>query len=142
MGKKKKSKQRYEEPESSSFTLGDLLRSKGIELPGAEHKEGPAENSKIEEKLKKPSEQNRNLQHQGGRVVLRLEKKGRRGKSVTLIQGLSMQDSQLKECVGVLRKTFGVGATIQGNEVVVQGDLRDRIAKWLPSIGAEDFILS
>jgi translation initiation factor 1 len=64
-------------------------------------------------------------------AVLRLEKKGRGGKAVTVIDQLPKQEIFLRELSAVLKKKCGVGGTYitSGKEGVVeiQGDKREMI---------------
>jgi translation initiation factor 1 len=70
------------------------------------------------------------------KVVLRMERKGRGGKAVTVVQGVPPR--QLDEAAGTLRRAFGTGARVEEEEIVVQGDLRERLRTWLHSAGVRD----
>ena len=59
------------------------------------------------------------------KVVLRLEKKGRRGKAVTLIEGLP--ENLVEVMARDLKRTLGCGVSCEGTALVVQGDQRDRL---------------
>ena len=63
------------------------------------------------------------------RVVakLRMEKKGRGGKMVTVIDGLPRNDAFLKELVQELKRTCGTGGTVVDGGIELHGDLRDRV---------------
>ena len=65
-----------------------------------------------------------------------MERKGRGGKTVTVIDGVSA--AQMKGVAKALRKHLGTAARVEGNDIVVQGDLRDRVASWLRAHGARD----
>ena len=69
----------------------------------------------------------------GGKVVVRREKKGRRGKTVTRVQGLGLEADRLAELQRELKKSLGCGATLEGEEIVLQGELTERAARWLSS---------
>jgi len=62
---------------------------------------------------------------QDGIVRIRLERKGRGGKSVTLVEGLPMKDDLLKELATELKKHCGVGGSIKNGTIELQGDVRD-----------------
>jgi len=64
-----------------------------------------------------------------GRIVakLRMEKKGRGGKTVTVVDGLPRNASFLKELCQELKRACGTGGTIGDGVVELQGDLRDRV---------------
>jgi translation initiation factor 1 len=63
---------------------------------------------------------------------LRIERKGRKGKTVTVLGGLgALFSSERKALAKNIGKALGCGSTVEGDEVVVQGDQRDRLAAWL-----------
>jgi translation initiation factor 1 len=63
------------------------------------------------------------------RVVakLRMEKKGRGGKTVTVVDGLPRNDAFLKDLCQELKRACGTGGTVVDGTVELQGDLRDRV---------------
>ena len=71
------------------------------------------------------------------RVVakLRVEKKGRGGKTVTVIFGLPENQPFLKELAQQLKRACGVGGTVVEGGVELQGDLRDRVRDVLTRHG-------
>jgi translation initiation factor 1 len=58
---------------------------------------------------------------------LRMEKKGRGGKMVTVIDGLPRNDAFLKELAQELKRTCGTGGTVVDGGIELHGDLRDRV---------------
>ena len=64
-----------------------------------------------------------------GRLVVRREKKGRGGKTVTRISGLG--DVDLPALARDLKRTLGCGATVEEGDVLVQGAQVERAAAWL-----------
>jgi translation initiation factor 1 len=71
------------------------------------------------------------------RVVakLRMEKKGRGGKTVTVVYDLPANAAFLKELAGELKRACGVGGAVADNTVELQGDLRDRVRELLVKKG-------
>jgi len=69
-----------------------------------------------------------------GKVVVRREKKGRGGKTVTRVSGVAA--AQREALMGRMKKALGCGATVEGDDVVLLGSLVDRAADWLASEGA------
>jgi translation initiation factor 1 len=71
------------------------------------------------------------------RVVakLRLEKKGRGGKSVTVVHGLPRNTAFLQQLTQDLKRTCGTGGTTIEDGVELQGDLRDRVREVLQKRG-------
>ena len=72
-----------------------------------------------------------------GRVTakLRLEKKGRGGKTVTVVYDLPQNDAFLKELATELKRACGTGGAVAENTVELQGDLRDRVRECLEKKG-------
>lgn len=72
-----------------------------------------------------------------GRVVakLRLEKKGRGGKSVTVVDGLPRNAAFLTALGGELKRACGTGGTVLESGIELQGDLRARVREVLEKKG-------
>ena len=66
---------------------------------------------------------------------LRLEKKGRGGKAVTVLYDLPNNETFLKSLAGELKRACGVGGTAAERAVEIQGDVRDRLRPLLLAKG-------
>jgi translation initiation factor 1 len=62
---------------------------------------------------------------EGGRVKVRREVAGRRGKPVTTVSNVPVDDAALKELAGRLKRRCGVGGSAKGGVIELQGDHRD-----------------
>src|SRR3954452_2854606 len=71
----------------------------------------------------------------GGRVKVRREVGGRRGKTVTTVAGVPLDDAGLKELAGRLKKRCGVGGSVKDGVIELQGDHRDVVLEVLRSLG-------
>lgn len=71
----------------------------------------------------------------GGRVKVRREVAGRRGKAVTTISGVPLDDAGLRELAGRLKKRCGVGGSAKGGVIELQGDHRDTVMEVLRAEG-------
>ncbi len=60
-----------------------------------------------------------------------LERKGRGGKTVSVIKGLSLSHEGLTELCKYLKSKCGVGGSVKNCEIVIQGDQRNRLIKEL-----------
>ncbi len=70
-------------------------------------------------------------------VKIRLETGGRKGKTVTVLDGLPKQELFLKDMLSTLKKACGAGGTFLMDKadgiIEIQGDHRERVAKLLDS---------
>lgn len=66
---------------------------------------------------------------------LRMEKKGRGGKTVTVVYGLPQNAAFLKALCGELKRACGTGGSVIDAGVEVQGELRDRVRDVLVKKG-------
>ncbi len=66
---------------------------------------------------------------------LRLEKKGRGGKAVTVVYDLPKNDAFLKDLGQKLKRICGTGGSVADGAVELQGDLRDRVRDVLQRKG-------
>jgi translation initiation factor 1 len=76
-----------------------------------------------------------------GKLVVRREKKGRGGKTATVIEGLRGSASQLQELARQLRKELGCGTHVDADRVVLQGAQAERVRTWLQQRGAPSVVL-
>lgn len=66
---------------------------------------------------------------------LRIEKKGRGGKTVTVVFDLPNNATFLKDLAQELKRACGTGGTVAENTVELQGDLRERVREVLTKKG-------
>lgn len=75
-----------------------------------------------------------------GKLVLQREKKGRAGKTVTRISGITTD--RLDEVSKSIKKALGCGATREGSDLVLLGSLVERAERWLGEQGASHIVVS
>ena len=66
---------------------------------------------------------------------LRIEKKGRGGKTVSVVDGLPNNAAFLKELCAELKRACGTGGVVLDGAIELQGDLRDRLREFLAKRG-------
>lgn len=71
-----------------------------------------------------------------GTVRVHRETKGRKGKGVTLITGLGLDEDRLKQLAKKLKAKCGSGGTVKNGIIEIQGDRRDILVEEL---GREGF---
>jgi translation initiation factor 1 (eIF-1/SUI1) len=76
-----------------------------------------------------------------GRIVLRREKKGRGGKTATVIEGLALPEPALEDIAQRLRRQLGCAAHVEGATLVLSGAQIDRIRAWLTAQGATRIVI-
>ena len=71
------------------------------------------------------------LPPQQQKLYVRLDRKNRKGKSVTLIEGFVGTEEDLKSLARELKTKCGVGGSARDGEILIQGDFRERIRNLL-----------
>jgi translation initiation factor 1 len=87
----------------------------------------PATDCKCSRALAEP------LPSRPGKIVakLRVEKKGRGGKTVTVLAGLPRNATFLRDLCSELKRVCGTGGAVSDDTIELQGDLRDRVREHL-----------
>ena len=63
------------------------------------------------------------------------EKKGRGGKTVTVIRDLRLSDANLKKLSKSLKKKCGAGGAVKDRTIEIQGDHREKVVAELVKLG-------
>lgn len=63
-----------------------------------------------------------------------IERKGRKGKTATIISGFDCDDSELRQLLTKLQKHLGTGGSARGGEILLQGDCRQKVVDFLRSL--------
>ncbi len=71
----------------------------------------------------------------GGRVKVRRETAGRRGKAVTTVSDVPLDDEALRALAGRLKKRCGVGGSAKDGVIELQGDHREVVVEFLRADG-------
>ena len=69
-----------------------------------------------------------------GIARLQRQTKGRNGKPVIVISGLALPPDELKQLAKRLKAKCAVGGTVEGGNIVIQGDKRDIIKAELEAL--------
>jgi len=71
------------------------------------------------------------------RAVVRMERAGRGGKIVTVVEKLALPQRELATWLGELKRALGCGGVIEDGALVLQGDTRERVGAWLEKRGVK-----
>jgi translation initiation factor 1 len=75
------------------------------------------------------------------RAVVRMERKGRGGKEVTVVEQLGLRTAELDGWLKALKGALGCGGVLEGDTLVLQGDQRKRLPAILEARGVRKIIL-
>jgi translation initiation factor 1 len=123
-----------EGPPQALSSLGDLLRQRGVAVAGAPPAAAP------EPAASAPVADGDPDLRAAGRLVVRRERKGHGGKTVTVIDGLDLPEAAGAALARAMRRALGCGSWVDDGRVVLQGDRADAAAAWLTRRGARQII--
>jgi len=81
-----------------------------------------------------PSEED-TLEPSAQRLTVRIDRRQRAGKQVTLVHGFVGRQEDLSSLAKTLKTRCGVGGSAKDGEITIQGDLRDKVVALLQSMG-------
>ena len=130
-GKKREDRSSVGAPSGGLSSMGAAFALAGFTAPSeaaAEHEPSPHQ--------QQPSTESGALDwHALRKVSVQIERKGRGGKTVTVVRGLAPFGERLQEAAKLLQKRLGCGGVVQEDEVVLQGDQRARATQALEALG-------
>lgn len=88
-----------------------------------DHASSPEENEKIENGIWIPDD------------VVECHYEKRKGKPLTIIKGYTGHDEDFKQLAKEIKQLLGVGGSVKNEEIIIQGDYRDRIMEYLTDLG-------
>ena len=74
------------------------------------------------------------------KINISKQKKGKKGKTITLIKGLGFKNEKdFKELLKKMKVFCGTGGTLIGEDIQLQGDMVDKSFKFLRNKGFQNF---
>ncbi len=64
-------------------------------------------------------------------LYVSIDRKGRAGKEVTLIEGFIGSNNQLKDLSKLLKRSFGVGGGFKNGDIFLQGNFKEKVFDFL-----------
>lgn len=71
------------------------------------------------------------------RIILRKERKGHGGKTVTMVEIRTSKILDLKEIAKGIKNKLGCGGRVEKNLIVLQGDIADRVTGYFRELGVK-----
>lgn len=69
------------------------------------------------------------------KLYVRIDKKQRKGKKVTLVEGFIGNETDLKTLGSILKSKCGVGGSVKDGVILIQGDFKSKVFELLKSMG-------
>ncbi len=69
------------------------------------------------------------------KLLVRKERKGRGGKVVSIIEGFQGSEEHLNDLAKELKQHCGTGGSVKDGVVIIQGDIADKIVRFLTNRG-------
>jgi translation initiation factor 1 len=95
----------------------------------------PEENKRVRKKGQKKKPSPKPKAPAGGGVRVMRSRKGRGGKTVTLVTGVQHCPQALEDLARELKQVCGCGGSVKNGEIMIQGDHRDKIVEALKAKG-------
>lgn len=76
-----------------------------------------------------------NAPRQSGKLIISFERKGRAGKSVTIVSGFTLPNDEVERIASILKSKLGTGGSARGGEILIQGDRREDVRRHLQQMG-------
>ena len=80
-------------------------------------------------------EQQETLPKNEQRLRVAIEKNGRGGKVVTIVRGFVGTEDDMKSLGKFLKTKCGVGGSVKDDEIIIQGNLKDKVITLLTADG-------
>ncbi len=76
-----------------------------------------------------------NLEPSRQRLIVRIDRRQRKGKEVTLVEGFIGPEQDLEALGKMLKTRCGAGGSVKEGQILIQGDVRDKVVLLLEQSG-------
>lgn len=113
----------------------DALAALQGSLPSGEDREEKGERKESGE-IGKSEDRDRKVSSKG-KINVSMEKKGRGGKTATIVYGFAetVSDEEIAGLATRLKQRLGTGGSSRGGEILLQGDVREKVKPLLRAEG-------
>ena len=70
-------------------------------------------------------------------LKVRLDRKQRKGKTVTLVEGFVGSNEELETLTKTLKTKCGVGGSAKDGDIILQGEFKEKVVELLKQLGYE-----
>ena len=84
---------------------------------------------------KKKTVEKKSIYPNDGIVRIRREVKGRKGKTVTAVFGVPLNDKKLQQLAKILKQKCGTGGTVKDGVIIIQGDHKETLLSEIKKEG-------
>ncbi len=81
------------------------------------------------------NESEESVRYANQKVYVSIDRKKRKGKEVTLIEGFQGSEDDFKDLAKMLKTKCGVGGSAKDGEIIIQGNKRDKVIELLEKAG-------
>ncbi|MDE5870129.1 MAG: translation initiation factor [Muribaculaceae bacterium] len=92
----------------------------------------PEEKNEVQEA---PAKENETKLRKKEKLSISMERKGRGGKTATIIFGFEGNDEEVASTASILKQKLGIGGSARGGEILLQGDVREKVKPLLKEMG-------
>lgn len=87
------------------------------------------------EEFTEPEEAEKCDTSKSGVLKVVTDRKGRKGKTATIIEGFTCPIAELNEIAARIKTSLGAGGSVREGEILIQGDVAERVRQILKSLG-------
>lgn len=85
--------------------------------------------------IEESNEQIETVENQQQQLKICIDRKQRKGKSVTIVSGFIGNEGDLQNLAKTLKTKCGVGGNAKDGEILIQGELKDKVYDLLINLG-------